>query len=281
MNESQDSPDTGPNWGASAGNAWVAIQDLTDSIFEPVERLLTEEVASGEGNRVLDVGCGTGATTVAIAHRLGPEAVVSGIDVSAPMIEASIERAASAGVEIDFTLADAETHDFGELRFDQVVSRCGVMFFSDPVAAFSNLARVGTGGRLRAITWRSYAENPFMTVAEEAAAPLLEGFEPRRSNDAPGQFGLAEEEYVNEVLGGAGWQDINLRPVDIECSFPESELVRYFSGLGPLARHLDDLPDDQIPENLVETVSEAFSPCVRERTVSFTCAFWMIEANAP
>lgn len=270
-----------PDWSSSAGNAWVAIQDLTDSVYAPVEQVLTEVVASGPGRRVLDVGCGTGATTVAIARRLGPGATVRGIDVSEPMVEAARARAVEQEVEVDFELADAGTRDFGEGVFDQVVSRWGLMFFSDPVAAFSNLRCAASGGCLRAISWRSHTENHFMTVAEEAAAPMLPGFEPRSSDDYPGQFGLADEGFTTGVLEQAGWRQVHLRPVDRTCSFPESELVRYFSGLGPLARHLDDLPPEEIPDGLVEEVRAAFQPYVENGRVSFDVACWMIEAEAP
>jgi len=269
-----------PDWGSSAGNAWVEVMDLTDTVYAPVERRLTEEVAAGPGRRILDVGCGTGATTVAIAERLGPDAECTGLDVSPPMVEAARDRAERAGVRVRFELADAETHDFGEGAFDQVVSRWGLMFFADPVRAFANLRRAASGGRLRAITWRSHTENPFMTVAEEAAAPLLEGFEPRRSDDAPGQFGLADEAAVRGILREAGWWDVALGPVDEPCSFPESQLVRYFSGLGPLARHLEGMASEEIPGGLVETVRRAFDPYVTDGEVRFEVACWMIEANA-
>ncbi len=270
-----------PEWSTSAGKAWVGIQDLTDSVYAPVERLLTDEVMRGQGKRVLDVGCGTGATTVAIARRLGAEARCTGIDVSSPMLEAARERAEKAGVEVEFVLADAQTHDFGEGAFDQVVSRWGLMFFGDPVAGFRNLRKACAGGRLRALSWRSHTENPFMTVAENAAAPFLPGFEPRRSDEAPGQFGLADERTTTGILQEAGWEAVTLRPVDVACSVPETELVRYFSGLGPLARHLDGLPADQIPGELVETVRRAFDPYADAGQVRFNAACWMIEADSP
>ncbi len=275
-----DSEGLSPSWGSAAGNAWVQVQDLTDSIYEPVERRLTDEVARGGGNRVLDIGCGTGATTVAIARRLGPGAECTGIDVSEPMVEASRRRAERTGVDARFELADAQTRQFTEGEFDLVVSRWGVMFFADPVAAFANLRRAAAGGRLRAITWRSHTENPFMTVAEEAAAPLLAGFQPRRADEAPGQFGLADEKATTGILEAAGWESVELLPIDVTCSFPESELVRYFTGLGPLARHLDELPPTEIPDDLVEVVRAAFDPYVEGGEVSFNAACWMIRAGS-
>lgn len=276
-----------PGWTSTAGNAWVGVQDLTDRIYEPVERLLTDEVElllteeaeRGRVSRVLDVGCGTGASTVAIARRLGPAAEVAGIDISEPMVEAARRRAGKTGVEVRFELANAQTRRFAEGAFDLVVSRWGLMFFGDPVAAFSNLGRAAKGGGFRAIVWRSHTENPFMTVAEEAAAPLLPGFEPRRGDESPGQFALADQRATSRLLEAAGWQQVELRPVDLTCSLPETELVRYFTGLGPLARHLDELPPNEIPENLVETVRDAFSPYVERGEVSFNAACWMIEAR--
>jgi hypothetical protein len=196
------------------------------------------------------------------------------------MVEASRRRAAQAGLDVRFELANAETRQFAEGEFDLIVSRWGVMFFTDPVAAFANLRRAAPGGELRAITWRSHTENPFMTAAEEAAAPLLPGFEARDSDETPGQFGLADERATAGILEAAGWQEVELKPLDVTCSFPESELVRYFSGLGPLARHLDGMPPNRIPENLKETVRSAFAPYVDEGAVSFNAACWMIEANA-
>lgn len=277
----RDAPGGTIDWASGAGNAWVEIQDLTDRVYEPVERRLTDEVASEPARRVLDVGCGTGVTTVAIARRLGTGVTCTGVDVSDVMVEAARRRAAAAGVDARFELGDAGSKEFRQGQFDLVVSRWGVMFFPDPVAAFSNLRRAAAGGRLRAVTWRTQLENPFMTVAEEAAAPLLDGFDVRPVDEAPGQFGLADEEITTGILQAAGWTGVQVVPFDVDCSFPESELVRYFSGLGPLARHLDAIPESDVPDDLVENVREAFSPYVDGGEVRFKAACWMIRADSP
>ncbi len=160
-------------WNRTAGCAWVESQALIEATLEG----LVAPLLDGLSGTVLDVGCGTGATTVAAAQR---GATPVGVDISEPMIAAARERAP----ELEFVVADAQTHDF-EDRFEHVISRFGVMFFDDPVAAFANLRRAGR--HLRLIVWRTAGENPFMTTAEHAARPLLPDL-PERDPDKPGQF---------------------------------------------------------------------------------------------
>ena len=139
-----------------------------DQMFAPFDDLLADGIAEG---RMLDVGCGTGSTTLALARR---HAECVGIDPSGPMIAAARARLDREGAAARFIEADAQTHAFDAAGFDAVISRFGVMFFTDPVAAFANLRRATRpGGRLRFAAWRGAAENPFMTVAERAASPLL------------------------------------------------------------------------------------------------------------
>ena len=142
--------------------------------------------------RVLDVGCGTGSTTLAVARLLGAKGRCTGIDISEPMIAAARARAEREGTPASFIRADAQTHAFEPASFDMIISRFGVMFFDDSVRAFANLRRAARDdAELRFIAWRSAAENPFMTTAERAAAPLLPNL-PARRPDAPGQFAFAD-----------------------------------------------------------------------------------------
>src|SRR5438270_1708240 len=160
-------------WNGLAGRAWVETQEALDRMFEPFERLLVEAAAAKAARGVLDVGCGTGSTTLAIARRLGASARCVGLDISAPMIAVAQGRAEREGSPARFITADAQRHAFEPASFDMIVSRFGVMFFDDPVGAFANLRRAARdGAELRCIAWRSAAENPFMTTAERAAAPL-------------------------------------------------------------------------------------------------------------
>jgi SAM-dependent methyltransferase len=264
-------------WNGPAGQAWVDLQASLDRLFLPFEAHLTDAAASAR--RVLDVGCGTGATTLAVARRLGAAARCTGVDISEPMIALAQERAAREGMSADFAVADAQTHAFAPAAFDTIVSRFGVMFFDDPVRAFANLRAAATDdARLCCIAWRSAAENPFMTAAERAAAPLLPDLPPRRA-DAPGQFAFADAQRVHAILDTGGWTDIAIEPLDVSCTLPEAELARYFTRLGPVGLVLQQA-DEATRAAVMQTVRAAFDPYVSGDTVRFTAACWRLVARA-
>jgi SAM-dependent methyltransferase len=265
-------------WNGGSGLAWVEEQALMDQVLEPFEKLLVEEVSYNEGDRVLDVGCGTGTTTLAVAQRT-QAGHCTGVDISAPVIEAARARAARARIEATFICADAQSHAFDAASFDKIISRFGVMFFADSVAAFRNLRRAcRKGAALRFVAWRSAADNPFMVTAERAAAPLLPDMPPR-DHDAPGQFAFANRDRVHRILCESGWTDIDIRPIDPVCRFPESQLVTYFTRLGPLGRVLDQ-KDEQTRRRVAETVRPAFDPYVHGDEVRLVASCWDVRAGA-
>lgn len=268
-------------WSGAAGQAWVEAQAVLDGLLRPFEVPLVDAVAAsvGPGGRVLDVGCGTGGTTLAVARRLGPAARCVGVDISEPMIVAARERAEREDTPASFVRADAQDHAFEPGAFDAVVSRFGVMFFGDPVRAFANLRRAARDGAgLRFVAWRGPADNPFMTTAERAAAPFLPDL-PVRRPDEPGQFAFADADRVRRILADAGWTGIEVRPLDVECSFPERELVGYFSRMGPVGQALREV-DGATRKEVVETVRAAFEPFVHGPDVRFTASCWIVDARA-
>ena len=267
-------------WNGRAGRAWVDAQELLDEMFKPFEDLLIEAFSAGSAGRVLDVGCGTGSTTLAVARRLGAKGRCIGIDISDPMLAAARARAEREGTAASFIRANAQIQAFEPASFDTIISRFGVMFFDDPVRAFANLRRAACDdAELRFIAWRSDAENPFMTTAERAAAPLLPNV-PARRPDAPGQFALADRSRVYRILEESGWAGIDIRPIDVACALPENELVHYLSRLGPLGLVLQEA-NERTRTQVTETVRAAFDPYVHGAEVRFTAACWMVSARAP
>jgi SAM-dependent methyltransferase len=267
-------------WNGRAGRAWVEEQEVLDQMFEPFEQLLVDAVSdAAPGGRVLDVGCGTGSTTLAVARRLAAPGRSVGIDLSEPMIAAARARADREGSPASFIRANAQTHAFEPAAFDMIISRFGVMFFGDPVAAFANLrGAVRDGAALRFIAWRSGAENPFMTTAARAAAPLVPDLAVRRP-DAPGQFAFADRRRVSSILEESGWAEIDLQPIDVACTLPEKELIGYVTRLGPLGLVLQE-QDDRTRAQVIEAVRAAFDPFVDGAEVRFTAACWMVSGRA-
>lgn len=267
-------------WNGAAGRAWVETRDVLEAMFKPLEELLVRAVSDAAASRVLDIGCGTGATTFAVARALGPEGRCTGIDISEPMIAAARARAEREGRSASFICSDAQTCVFAPASFDMIISRLGVMFFADPVQAFANLRRAARpGAALRFIAWRGAAENPFMTTAEQATRPLLPDL-PARRPDAPGQFGFADRKRVESVLKRSGWDAIAIEPIDIALSFPLSELTRYVSWLGPVGTLLQAMEEPRRTQ-VVETVRGAFDRYVHGNEIRFTAACWMVAARAP
>jgi len=264
-------------WNGPGGRAWVEAQAVLDAMFRPFENLLVEAVASaGPMAQVLDIGCGTGSTTLAMARRLGAQAGCTGLDISEPMTALARQRAKREGLHAAcFVCADAQVHAFEPAGFDMIVSRFGVMFFEDPVAAFANLRRAAKpGAKLACIVWRSPPDNPFMTAAERAAAPLLPHLPPRQPG-APGQFAFADRARVTQILADSGWADIDIQPLDVRCTLSEADLMRYISRLGPVGQLLQQL-DEPDRAKVLDVMRPAFAPsmCTLARRATWRLAGW-------
>lgn len=265
-------------WNGAAGRAWVEAQAVLDRLFRPLEALLVDAVTTASAQSVLDVGCGTGSTTLAMARALGPQRRTVGVDLSEPMIALARTRAAQEHAPAEFICADAQTYPFEPRSVDMITSRFGVMFFADPVQAFSNLRRAArSDGQLRLIVWRGAEENPFMTTAERAAAPLLPDLPPRRA-DGPGQFAFANRDHVSSIMQKGGWSDVDFQRLDVVCTLAEDDLARYATRLGPVGLFLQNA-DEETRTRIARAVRSAYDPYVHGDEVRFTAACWMINAR--
>jgi SAM-dependent methyltransferase len=275
-------------WNGTAGRGWVEAQDALRAMFAAVTERLLAGIPASAGGRLLDVGCGSGATTIAMARRLGPGADCLGVDVSEPLLAVARAHAAETSLPVRFLRADAQVHEFGPACFDWFVSQFGVMFFDDPVRAFENLRRAARpGAALRLAAWRAPDENGFMTLAERTATPLLPALQgqPASPPGAPGQYAFADPGLVRHILSGAGWTGIDLRPADVACAFPASELERYLSWIGAVGRLLQEA-DGPTQRRVLDALLAAYAAYVHragrpDAQVRFTAACWVVEARAP
>ncbi len=201
-------------WNLTVGPTWVRYHALLDRQLAPLGAEAQAALAPQPAERLLDVGCGCGASTLALAAAVGPAGRVLGIDLSRPMLEVAAARRTALTAAAEFQAVDAETTDLGAGRFDGLYSRFGVMFFADPVAAFANLGRaLRRGGRLAFVCWRPLADNDWMRLPLELVRPHLPPLPPA-DPAAPGPFALSDPERILAVLGAAGFADAACRPFD-------------------------------------------------------------------
>lgn len=267
-------------WNGPSGQAWVEGRALLDHMYQPVAEAILAKAPPVVGARILDVGCGAGAVTLAYARRLGAAGACVGIDISASMIETARARGANEGLNVRFIQADAQIHTFERASFDLFVSRFGVMFFDDPVGAFTNLRHAArANAKVCFAVWRGPEDNEFFTTPERVAAPFLPD-PPAREPNAPGRFAFADSNRVARILGESGWDGIDIRPADISCAFPTSDLQYCLTRLGRIGHALPQL-DEQTRARLIEAALPTFAPYVIGQHVHFTAACWIVEAHAP
>jgi SAM-dependent methyltransferase len=270
-------------WNERSGPVWVAAQAELDAQLEPFGRAVADRLALTSGEGVLDVGCGSGATSLMLAERAKPGHVL-GVDISVPLVTRARERARNVG-NVRFEVADAQTFSFEKGAFHCAFSRFGVMFFADPIAAFANLrGALRPGGRLGFVCWRPMRENPAFYLPLDAGLPFLPSPPAMPEPGAPGPFGFEDGERVRGILEAAGWTEVDVTPHDSEIVFgggPNIEAaVDLALKLGPLSRALSELSPADLPR-VRAAVRDAFAPHHGAAGVTLPSATWIVTAKTP
>jgi len=280
---------TGPNaeqvryWSGTAGENWVQYEDALDQVIAPIGERALARANAAPREKVVDIGCGCGATSVELAARVGPRGIVLGVDVSRPMLERARARAqARALTNTNFVLADAQTNDFGEGQFDLGFSRFGVMFFADPMAAFANLRRaLRAGGRVVVVCWQAIERNPWMLVPALAISRHVPISPP--DPNAPGPFSLANPERVQRVLSGANLSEIVVEGVELSLALGGGDpdrAVEFALEIGPGAAALRAAgAGPELRSRAARTVREELAPFAKDGTLEMQAAFWLVSAR--
>ena len=289
--ENEDPLETGPiaiqveYWNDTSGPGWVSAQARIDGQVTPFGLLAMERASIVEGERVLDVGCGTGQSSLQLAERVGHRGAVTGIDISIPMLSSATDRARKARMKnVTFVRADAQTHHFDPMQFDLIYSRFGVTFFADPPAAFSNLrSSLKPGGHLAFVCWQELAKNPWMHEPLLAASRYIELPAPREPG-APGPFAFEDAERVRAILEGAGFERVSLesveRPLWIGGGGSLGAAVTFLLEVGPAAAALRESGPEKRRD-----VAAAVREVIRDRAtpsgVLMDAAVWIVTAQSP
>ncbi len=271
-------------WNTVAGPRWVGLEGLVERRVRAVNDLLLARSGANAGEHVLEIGCGTGAFTVPLAEAVGETGGVVGADISSAMLTAARKPLADLGLHnVSLIEADAQIHKFKPGSFDLITSRFGVMFFADPVAAFTNLfAAARPGGRLCFACWGGLDENEHWLVPYRVALRHLGPPEPRPSR-APGPMAFADPNYVREFLGKAGFAQtaVAREHPDMLAATPEEE-AKAACIMGPSGRLIDEKrPDEATREKIRREIEEAVAAHTRNGEGRFPSTVLLVTAVRP
>lgn len=269
-------------WNGEATRRWVIEQARIDRLMSNVTEAALAAAAPKPGESVVDVGCGTGTTTLRIAEAVGPSGQVLGVDISEQQLALARQRVAAAGVtQVQLVLDDAATHAFGPNSFDLCFTRFGVMFFADPVAAFRNIrSAMKPSGRLLLAVFRSGSENPWTTASVVAIRHLVPP-PPALGPEEPGQFSWSDPARVRRILDGAGFNNVVLTPLDLSFNLGADavEAAEFATFIGQGARLLHGQPDET--RQAARMAFEAFFKQYEgPNGVSLPGALWLVSARA-
>lgn len=267
-------------WTEVGRAVWVTRQEQLDRIGAPFGQCARQALSPRPGERIMDVGCGCGSTTMELGQEVGPAGSVLGVDISVPMLDFARRRAEQAGLaHVRFREADAQVSAFDPPRFDGLFSRFGIMFFADPVAAFTNLHQaLQPGGRLAFACWRTLPENSWATVPRDAALPHLPPL-PTPAAGTPSAFSLADPALIHDILGRAGFADISAAPFDARVDIgPPGEALDLFLQTGPVGSLLREHPDRT--DAVAAALRDALARHTTDGVVQLAGAAWIVTATA-
>jgi SAM-dependent methyltransferase len=271
-------------WNGETGERWARRDDMMARLLQPIAQLLLDHADIEGRTRALDVGCGGGSQSRELAARLGANASVMGVDISAPLLEVARSHSASTSTDhaaLDFVQADAASYAFEPNSFDLVFSRFGVMFFEDPVTAFSNIhSALQADARLAFCCWQGLQKNDWVLQPLQAAFQCIPA-PPKPDPHAPGPFAFADPDRVRAILSASGFVDIELAPRAVTLQFGEfptlEENARDLMQIGPIAGLMAE-QDETTREKVVEAVTASLAPFFEDGSLRLPGAIWLVTA---
>ena len=269
-------------WSGKGGDYWVEKQSEMDIMLNPLGEKALAKLDLKSNSKVLDIGCGCGATTLQIAQKV-LEGTVTGLDISVPMLDKAKSEAKIQGItNVDFKVVDVQVEQLAYEEYDSVYSRFGVMFFDDPFEAFKNIfSSVRTGGELSFVCWQDPSLNPWQSLSIQVIRGYLDM--PSPPPRSPGPFAFHEKDYVQEILEQSGFSNIsfddNQEDITMFAGKSLEEASEDYLAINPVVTEmLKDSPDD-LKAEIVESLKEAFSEFHKGDGLVFPSATWVVSAD--
>lgn len=279
---SADNSEQIAEWNGALGERWAAMQQEIDRIVVPFGDAALQVAAPRPGERVIDVGCGCGGTSIEIARRVGRTGAVVGIDVSQPMLEVARARAASANLPyLSFQHGDASEAALPN-DVDLLFSRFGVMFFNAPSQAFGHMRKaLRPGARCVFVCWRAPRDNPWAMTPLSAARTAMEVTPPPADPSAPGPFAFADDQRVRAILAAAGFDAIGVQRRDVPLSLGATvrSAAEFAVNTGPVSRFVREMGVEHLP-TITDAIERALAPLASaDGSVSLTGSTWIVSAK--
>ena len=269
-------------WSGKGGDYWVEKQSEMDIMLNPLGEKALVKLGLQSNSKVLDIGCGCGATTLEIA-KIVSEGAVTGLDISVPMLDKAKSEAKIQGIEnVDFKVVDVQVEQLVYEEYDSVYSRFGVMFFDDPFEAFKNIfSSVKVGGELSFVCWQDPSLNPWQSLSLQVIRGYLDM--PSPPPRSPGPFAFHEKDYVKEILEKSGFSNIsfndNQENITMFAGKSLEEASEDYLAINPVVTEmLKDSPDD-LKAEIVESLKEVFSEFHEGDGLLFPSATWVVTAK--
>jgi len=268
-------------WNGEGGENWLRFQKTIRSSLHHFGETVMEESQIAEGENILDIGCGSGETTMSLVRRVGSLGSVHGVDISSLILKKT-ENFTLQHDNLNFDCADAQTYPFEKKNYHLVFSRFGVMFFENPLKAFLNIQlSLKSGGRLAFICWQRVQDNPWVDLPLQLAIKHAGPPEPMDA-ESPGPFSFSEATKVKRILTDAGFSDICIIPYHTKLTVGNTldESVLFLTHLGPASSIINDpCLKSTIRSTIISDLHHELRPFKTSNGVELGASCWIVTAK--
>ena len=267
-------------WNEKKGKIWVSLESNIDKMLGPLGHHAIKILNPKSGEKILDIGCGTGSTSQSLSKLVGENGLITGIDISEPILSFAKNRLENRNIKnIDFIQEDAQTFNLSNFNYDAIFSRFGIMFFEDPFFAFKNIKKsLNSRGRITFICWSNREENDWITLSSKVASQFLE-LPPKNNPREPGPFAFEEYSYIKEILTKSGWKNINIKnhKENIIVGKTLDHAAAFLSKMGPMSVPFEN-SNEKTKAKVIEALKECYSKYLIPKGVEFHFSTWIVSA---